>query len=326
MNKQALNLFILFVVFCALSVLSGAVYTLDETQQAVITQFGEAIGRPVTQAGLHFKKPFIQTVTYFDKRILNWDGDPNQIPTLDKRYIWVDTTARWRIVDALKFMQSVGSESAALTRLGDIIDATTRDAVSGLLLAESLRDSNRLLEKSSDPVPAGEASDSEVGATSLDPIEVGREKLTRDILARASQIITNYGIELVDVRIKRINYIQEVQNKVYERMISERKRAAEQYRAEGQGKKAEIEGQISKELQEIRSEAYRKAQEIRGDADAEAAKIYAEAYNKDPEFYNFVKTLETYPSTIGKDTTLFLSTEADYFKYLKTMALPEQGQ
>jgi len=307
-----LALIVLVVVLFA----SGVLYTVDETQQVVLTQFGEPIGEPITQAGLYFKLPFIQIANYFDKRILRWDGDPNEIPTLDKRYIWVDTTARWRIVDALKFMQSVGTETGAYARLDDVVDAATRDAISNLKLVETVRNSNRLYKQS---VSAKETDNIGAGDTNIESISVGRWELTRDILKRASKITPQYGIELVDLRIKRINYVEEVRRKVFDRMISERKRAAEQYRSEGQGKKAEIEGQMGKGLQEIRSEAYRKAQEIKGKADAEAIKIYANAYNKDPEFYSFLKTLESYKQTIGSDTTLILDTDSDYYRYLRSI-------
>ncbi len=314
----------IILMVAVIIVVNDSVFMVDETQQAVITQFGEPIGKPMTQAGLHFKLPFIQTANYFEKRIMSWDGDPNQIPTLDKRYIWVYTTARWRIVDALKFMQSVGTESAAQARLDDILDAAARDAISNFRLVDTVRNTNRLLEKE---VHAAEAEelDAITDTESLDPVTIGRNKLTRQILENASRMVPIYGIELVDVRIKRINYIQEVRKKVYERMISERKRAAEKYRSEGQGKKAEIEGQMTKELKQIRSEAYKKAQEIKGKADAQATQIYAEAYNKDPEFYAFMKTLETYKTTVTADTTLILSTDSDLFKYLKTITHAEES-
>jgi len=313
MNKF-LSIPIVVTLVIIVAVIGGALYTVDETQQVVITQFGEPIGEPIRESGLHFKIPIIQKANYFDKRILNWDGDPNQIPTRDKRYIWVDTTARWKIVDALKFMQSVGTEAGALGRLDDVIDAATRDAISNSKLVEAIRNSNRLIELSrKDQEEEGWA----LSNVAIEKINVGREKLTRDILKRSSEIVPKYGIELVDVRIKRINYVKEVQNKVYERMISERNRAAEQYRSEGQGKKAEIEGQMGKELKQITSEAYRKAQEIKGKAEAEATKIYADAYNKDPDFYSFIKTLDTYKETIDQDTTLMLNTESDFYGYLK---------
>ncbi len=310
------TLLITFGLLLALAVLaaSGALYVVDETQQAVITQFGELVGEPKTKSGLYVKLPW-QHANYFDKRLLQWDGDANQIPTLDKRFIWVDTMARWKIVDPLRFMQSVRSENSAQSRLDDIIDAATREVISRHRLIEVIRSSNRILEDRS----AEEADDKVYSSgeeTELLPISLGREELALQILKRAAETTPQFGIQLVDVRIKRINYVQEVRLKVYERMISERKRAAEKFRAEGQGKRAEIEGQTVKELREIQSEAYRKAQLIKGKADAEAIQIYANAYNQDPEFYSFIKTLETYRKTVNKDTQLILSTDSMYFKVL----------
>ncbi len=311
--KKFLSLITVFVIIIALLVISGVVYTIDETQQVVITQFGEPIGKPITKAGLHFKMPFIQQANYFDKRILEWDGNPNQIPTKDKRYIWVDTTARWRIVDALKFLQSVSSETGAHARLDDIIDSATRDFITSHKLVEAARNTNRIIEEAS--AKEDESIDQITGE--LEKIEFGRNALTRGILLEASKIVPQYGIELVDVRVKRINYVSEVQKKVFDRMISERKRAAEQYRSEGQGKKAEIEGQMGKELKQIRSEAYKVAEEVKGKGDAEATDIYADAYNRDPDFYAFMKTLDTYKNTVDKDSTLILTTNSEYLKYLK---------
>ena len=299
------------LILLGIIVVGASIYIVDETQQVVITQFGRPIGEPIKAAGLHFKRPFIQKANYFEKRLLEWDGSPNQIPTKDKRYIWVDTTARWKIVDPLKFLQSVGNETGAHARLDDIIDSATRDSITNHLLTEAVRNTNRLVEKREEAEEVLGAEDA------LERIEVGREKLTRGILIQAQEMVPQYGIELIDVRIKRINYVEEVRLKVYERMISERKRAAEKYRSEGEGKKAEIDGERTKELNRITSEAYREAQEIKGTADAEAIKIYAEAYSKDPEFYSFLKTLETYKDTIDVGSTLILSTDSDYFKYLK---------
>jgi len=311
--KRIITFLIFISVIAILMFASGALYVVPETQQVVITQFGRPIGTPINQAGLHFKKPFIQQANYFEKRLLEWDGSPNQIPTKDKRYIWVDTTARWRIADPLKFLQSVGSETGAHARLDDIIDSATRDYVTGHKLIEVVRNSNRLLSKL-------EESEATLGTEdAAEEIKVGRDDLTRGILKQAKELIPQYGIELIDVRIKRINYVREVRRKVYDRMISERKRAAEQYRSEGQGKKAEVEGEMKKELKRITSEAYRKAQEIKGKADAEAIKIYAEAYNKDPDFYSFLKTLETYKDTIDEKSTIILTTDSDYYEYLKDL-------
>ena len=311
MKRYAISIAVLVIL--GIVVLRGTIYTIDETQQVVITQFGRPIGEPIKTAGLYFKRPFIQKVNYFERRILQWDGSPNQIPTKDKRYIWVDTTARWRIADPLKFLQSVGNEVGAHARLDDIIDSSTRDSITNHLLIEALRNTNRLLER------AEEAEEVLGAEEALARIEVGREELTREILRQAQELVPQYGIELIDVRIKRINYVEEVRKKVYQRMISERNRVAEQYRSEGQGRKAEIEGEMEKELKRITSEAYRKAQEIKGKADAEAIKIYAGAYSKDPEFYSFVRTLETYKETIDERSTLILSTDSDYFKYLKDL-------
>lgn len=305
--------FMAAAVAIALFAAANAFYTVDETQQAVITQFGQPIGKPLTEAGLHLKIPFIQQVNRFDRRILEWDGEPNQIPTKDKKYIWVDTTARWRIKDALKFLQSVGNETGGQARLDDIIDSATRDAVTNHNLVEAVRDTNRIVDERI----TGTDDDTMGQVEELERITYGRETLTRDILEEASKIVPQYGIELIDVRIKRINYVADVQEKVFERMISERKRAAEQYRSEGQGKKAEIEGKMAKELNQITSEAYRVAEEIKGKADAEATDIYAEAYNKDPEFYGFLKSLETYKNTIDGSTTVILTTNNEYLRYLQ---------
>ena len=312
--KKSMHFLIGIIIFIIILVASGALYTIDETQQVIVTQFGELKGSVKTHAGLYFKIPFIQTANYFDKRILQWDGDANQIPTREKRFIWVDTTARWRIADALKFMQSVRSEASALSRLDDIIDASTRDIISSNALAEAIRNTNRLVEQAK---KSKDSSIHEFAKTKLESIQSGRDELSRKILKRAGKAVLDYGIELVDVRIKRINYVRDVRNKVYERMISERKRAAEKFRSQGQGKKAEIEGLVQKELKEIQSEAYKKSQEIKGIADAKAIRIYAKAYNKDPEFYYFIKTLDSYKKTINKDTRLILSTDNEFYQQLE---------
>jgi membrane protease subunit HflC len=312
MDKNVTNVIGVILLIIILLILSGALYTVDETKQVVLTQFGDPLGQPITKAGLKIKAPW-QTANFFEKRILQWDGDPDQIPTKDKRYIWVDTTARWRIKDALKYMQSVGSFESAQSRLDDILDGITRDVVSSNVLVEAIRNSNRLVETAMNNI---DEADMEVGQTKLETISIGRESISREILLRAQELVPRYGIELVDLRIKRINYIEDVRRKVYERMISERKRAAEKFRSEGQGKKAEIEGQMSKELQEIEAEAYRQGEVIKGKADAEAIKIYADAYNMDPEFYSFVKSLETYRKAVNSNTTLILSTDNELYRYL----------
>jgi membrane protease subunit HflC len=303
---------VLFVIVIA-SFAIGVIYIINEGQQVVITQFGKPVGKPVTSAGLHFKQPLIQEVHYFEKRLLDWDGDPNQIPTKDKKYIWVDTTARWKIVDALKFLQSVGNEMNAQGRIDDIINSATRDIVTSHLLVEAVRDSNRILES------RVEGEDMIVTDEALERIEVGRKMLEGAILEKAKVLAPQYGIDIVDVRIKRVNYVEDVRNKVYDRMIAERKRAAEKYRSEGQGKSAEIEGQVAKELKAITSEAYRQAQIITGKADAEAISIYAGAYSQNPDFYSFMKTLETYKDTIDDKSTVILTTDSEYYKYLKSL-------
>jgi len=311
--KKLISLVVAVMILIALVIVSGAVYIIDETQQVVITQFGQPIGKPTTAAGLHFKVPFIQHANYFDKRILEWDGKPNQIPTKDKKYIWVDTTARWQIKDALKFLQSVTNEMGAQARLDDIIDSATRDFITSHKLVEVVRNTNRIIEELVLDVEDGSTGQI---AGEIEKISFGRDTLTRGIVKEAAKTVPQYGVELIDVRIKRINYVSEVQKKVFERMISERKRAAEQYRSEGQGKKAEIEGQMARDLNEISSEAYKIAEKVKGKADAEAIQIYAVAYNNDPEFYSFLQTLDTYRKTVDKDTTLILTTDGEYLKYV----------
>jgi membrane protease subunit HflC len=302
---------IIVVIIIGLIILGGTLYTVDQAQQVVITQFGEPIGKPITKAGLHFKKPFIHKVNYFEKRLLTWDGLPTQIPTKDKKYIWVDSTARWKIVDPLKFLRTVGNERTAQSRLDDIIDSATRNQITNHLLYELVRNSSREFVQTE----LGIQVEEEIGE-----VKFGREKITRDILNEASPMVPQFGIELVDVRIKRVNYVEEVRRKVYARMISERKRIAEKYRSEGQGKKAEIEGRREKELQKITSQAYQRAQEIMGKADAEATRIYAQAYRKDPEFYSFLRTLDTYRGTLNEQTWLILTSDSDFYKYLKSVS------
>ncbi len=302
---------IIVVVILGLIVLGGSLYTIDQTKQVVITQFGEPIGDPITEPGLHVKIPFIQKVNYFEKRILAWDGLPTQVPTKDKRYIWVDTTARWRIVDPLKFLQTVGGERTALGRLDDIIDSATRNQITAHLLYELVRDSGRQFVQTEVSLEIEE----EIGV-----VQYGREKISRGILEEAASLVPQFGIELVDVRIKRLNYVELVREGVYARMIAERERVAELYRSEGEGVRAEIEGRRAKELQRITSEAYRTAQEIKGQADAEATKIYADAYNKGPEFYSFLRTLEIYEDTMDENTRLIMTTDSDFYKYIKNLS------
>lgn len=293
--------------------LLSSFYTLEEGKQAVIVQFGRPIGAPVTEAGLHIKLPFVQEVRLFEKRILVWDGDPNQIPTKGREFIWVDTTARWRIADAKKFLESVATEAGARSRLNDIIDSVVRDQVSGSELVDLVRSASWVVPKDEAlaEVPA------EAQADLKKEVERGREELTRTILIKARDVVPQYGIELVDVRIKRLDYVESVREKVYARMISERKRIAARFRSEGEGQSAEILGTMEKELRQIRSNAYRQVQEVRGKADADATRVYGTAYGADPEFYALSRTLEAYKEGQNKNATVILTTDSDYYRYLK---------
>ena len=286
-------------------------FTVDETEQAIITQFGRPVGEPVIEPGLRFKLPFIQIVNFFPKNLLEWDGDPGEIPTLDKTFIWVDTFARWRIIDPLKYFRTVGNEMGAQRKLDDIIDPAVRNFITSYHLIEVVRNSNR-------PMDTMEAGLEQIGAKAVvTEVKTGREKITRLILEQAAPKLAEFGIEVIDVRIKRINYVAEVQKAVFGRMIAERKQIAEKFRSEGQGESRKIEGEKDKELKKISSEAYRTSQEIKGKADAEAARLYAEAFGRDSEFYSFVKTLEVYKNTLDENTALVLSTDSDFLKYLK---------
>jgi len=290
-------------------VVSGAVYIVPETMQVVITQFGEPRGDPVTTPGLKVKVPFIQKANYFDKRFLEWDGDPNEVPTRDKRFIHVDTYARWRITDPLLYFQRLRSEQGAQSRLDDILDGETRNVIAKHDLIEVVRSSNRAFAVSEEV--AGDVS-----PESQENIERGRRLLAAEVLEAAQTRTEDLGIEILDFRFKRINYVEQVRVEVYNRMISERQRIAEQFRSEGGGESARINGERERELQRITSEAYRQAQEIKGRADAEAADIYAAAYNRDPEFYRFLKTMEVLKETLDSNTVLVLSTDSDFLRYL----------
>jgi membrane protease subunit HflC len=310
MKTTTKNTLIGIVSILVLIILIDALYVVKETNQVIITQFGEPIGGAVTAPGLHIRVPFIQKANYFEKRWLEWDGDANQIPTKDKKYIWVDTYARWRISDPLVFFQRLHNERGAQSRLDDIIDGETRNAVAKYDLIEIVRSSNREFELTEELILLDISSE-------IPEIIIGREKLAEIILENCSKITPEFGIELRDIRIKRVNYVDEVQQKVFERMIAERQRIASLYRSEGDGKSAEIRGQKERELKKITSEAYQKVQEIKGHADAEATRIYANAYNLDPEFYQFMRTLESYPNTLDEQTWLILTTDSEFFKYLK---------
>lgn len=311
MKKPAVNIALGIFVFFVLLVLLNSLYIVYEYDQVIITQFGDPIGDAITQPGMHVKIPFIQKANRFEKRWLEWDGDVNEIPTKDKKYIWVDTYARWRISDPLIYFQRLRDERGAQSRIDDIIDGETRNAIASYDLIEVVRSSNREFEESEETAIL---DISYVGTE----IKTGREKITEIILKESSLKAADLGIELRDVRIKRVNYVTEVQAKVFDRMISERQQIASKYRSEGDGESAKIRGEKERELKRITSEAYKRAQEIQGEADAEATRIYALAYNLDPEFYQFMKTLETYIASLDKETWMLLSTDAEFLKYLKS--------
>jgi modulator of FtsH protease HflC len=301
-----------FGAFVLLIAVMSALFVVRETEQVVITQFGKPVGRPITTPGLHLKVPFVQDVHPFEKRFLEWDGDPNQVPTKDKRFIWVDTYARWRITDPLLFFQRLRDERGAQSRLDDILDGETRNAVANHKLIDLVRASNRAFAATDEIDAAGLSGDS------VETIEFGRDKLRTEVLRNASRRTADLGIEILDFRFKRIGYVQEVQAEVFSRMISERKRIAEQYRSEGAGEAARIAGEKERQLRGITSEAYRLAQEIRGRAEAEATNIYSQSYGRDPEFYRFLKTMETFKTTMDENTTLVLATDGELLRYLNS--------
>jgi membrane protease subunit HflC len=317
MNQPKI-IMIAVAVFAGFIVLTSAVFVVQETQQVIITQFGEPVGDPIDSPGLHLKVPFIQKANFFDKRFLEWDGSPNQVPTKDKRFIWVNTYARWRISDPLLFFQRLRDEMGAQSRLDDILDGETRSAVARQDLVEVVRSTNRAKEEidlsEEELLVVGEAQDE---PAILEAIENGRMAITREILENARARASDLGIEIIDLRIKRINYVEEVQKDVFDRMIAERNRIAQQYRSEGEGEAARIMGEKERDLAQIVSDAYREAEEIRGDADAEATDVYAEAYNRDITFYTFLKSLETYENTADSNSSLILTTDSEVFRYLK---------
>jgi membrane protease subunit HflC len=316
--KSLLRFLSLLVIFGLIATAWDGFYIVREGQQAVITQFGAPVGTPVTEAGLKFKTPFIQHVQYFEKKILIWDGDPNQIPTNDKTFIYIDNTARWRISNALTFLQAVGSIARAQSLLDDIINGTVRDLVNKNNLIEIIRSS----DWKPDYMMSTVLSTSQSGEMSKPP-KRGRDKISQQVLAVASKVTPKYGIELIDVMFKRVNYIDTVRKKVYDRMISERKRIAAEKRSFGEGRKAEILGRVERELKEITSKAKKEATEIRGKADAEATKIYGRTYSQHPEFYAFQKSLESYKNIITGNTSLILSSDSDLFRYLESLKKQE---
>jgi membrane protease subunit HflC len=301
------------LIFFGLIIIFSAAFVVTETEQVIITRFGKPIGDPITTPGINFKIPLIEEANFFEKRFLEWDGDPNQVPTKDKRFIWVDTYARWRITDPLLFFQRLRDERGAMSRLDDILDGEVRDAIANHDLVEVVRTSNRIPQVDEELTGVDETD-------LLSKIKDGRELITRVILKNGAQRVKDLGIELLDLRFKRINYVKEVEEKIYDRMIAERKRIADKYRSEGQGEASKILGQKERELKSITSEAFKTSEGIRGKADAEATRIYASAYNRNAdsrEFYKFLKTMETYESTFNQDDWLILSSDSDFYKYLK---------
>ncbi|MFT6802842.1 MAG: membrane protease subunit HflC [Salibacteraceae bacterium] len=312
--KKNKIIFLITTLIILLIVAHQSVYIVKETEQVVITQFGKPVGEAKTEPGLKFKTPFIQKTNYFEKRYMEWDGDPNQVPTKDKKFIFVDTYARWQITNPLQFFIRMTNERGAQTRLDDILDGETRDYIAAHDLEEAVRSNNR--------VPASSGATGEMISDSLATISVGRQELQRMILISANKKAADLGIVILDFRFKRINYVQEVSEQVYERMKSERYRIADKFRSEGQGEASRINGEKERKLKTIQSEAFRKAEEIKGKADAKAAGIYASAYNQtyaSRELYGFLKSMETFETTFDTTTSVILSTDSELFKYLKSM-------
>lgn len=311
MKKIRPLLYLILLVVGVVATFSST-FVVEETNQAIITQFGRPVGEPINEPGVHFKVPFIQDVQFFDKRFLEWDGDPNQVPTKDKKFIFVDSFARWRITDPLQFFRRLRDERGAQSRLDDILDGETRNAIASHDLVELVRTTNREPELDTLIMDMNEEE-------LLERIEIGRERIQEVILKTANERAQDLGIEILDFRLKSINYVGDVQQRVYERMISERNRIAEMFRSEGQGEAFRIAGEKDRELFLIYSEAERQAQEIRGRADARAASIYASAYNRSAQardLYDFMKTMETYVNTFDENTTIVLSTRSEFYKYL----------
>ena len=310
---------LLSILLLGLIILGSSTYTVDEVEQVIITQFGKPVGKPIVEAGLKFKVPFIQAVNPIDKRVLEWDGAPSDMPTKDKLYISVDLFARWRIVDPLQYFLRLRDERSAQSRLDDILGSETRNAVAKHELIEIIRTTKNRVPLRDTGLPSTE-QESNMGE--LVPIDKGRKLVEQEIFNSAAEKVGVFGIELLDIRFKRINYNESVRPKIYDRMISERRQIAERFLSEGNGEAARIRGNRVRELNRIESEAYRKVEEIRGLADAKATEIYARAYNQSPqsvEFYEFTRTMASYPAVIGDNTTIVLSTDSDLFKFLKGM-------
>jgi membrane protease subunit HflC len=321
MNK---TIILALIILIGLVTFSNSAFIVDEGRQAIITEFGRPIGEPITEANIHFKVPFIQDVRFVDKRVLNWDGYPNQIPTKDKKYIKVDTTARWKIIDTLKFIQTVKNENGAKGRLDSIIDGATRDVVSNHNLVEVVRNSNTIIDRVEEMkkiIKEGKEDLNEevkvLANIHVEKINVGREKLSEMIVKSAQKELNNFGIELIDVQLRRISYEKSVEGKVYERMISERKKIAQKIRSLGQGEKAKIEGRLTRDLQEIESNAYRKAQEIRGKLEARAMKIYNQALSRGKSYFEFLRSMEAYEKVVTDKSKFILSSDSEFLKYFK---------
>ncbi len=314
MSKNNKYLTIVIIIAAGLFVFFQSAFIVNEKEQVVVTQFGKPVGDAILEPGLKFKAPFIHKANFFDKRYLEWDGDPNQVPTKDKKFIFVDTYARWQIIDPLQFFKRLTNELGAQSRLDDVLDGETRDFIANHNLEEAVRSSNRKPESS--------GIISEIVADTLVDIDVGREKIEEMIQESANERVKDLGIAILDFRFKRINYVEEVREQVYNRMRSERYRIAEKFRSEGQGKASRINGEKENELKKIQSAAFRQAQEIKGSADGKAAAVYASAYNKTrmaKDLYQFTKTMETFESSIDENTSFILSTENDLFQYFKSM-------
>ncbi len=302
------GLLVLMLFICA--------YTVDETEQVVVTRF-DKVQRTVTTPGLRFKLPVIEKALVFPKNLQEWDGDPGQIPTKDKTYIWVNTFARWKIVDPVLFFKTVGYLSRAQQRLDEIIDPTVRNFITSNRLIEAVRNSNRELDTFEDLGDGDDREKPKERPARFSQVYVGRDKIDTGILKQAKPKLSNFGIELADVKIKRVNYVEEVRKSVYERMIAERKQIAQKFRSEGKGEAQKILGEKERELKRIESEAYRTAQEIKGKADAQSTRLYAKAYGQDSEFYSFIKTLEVYNEALSDNSSIILSTDSEIFKYMK---------
>lgn len=311
MRKSYIGLGI--VILLALIVVNGSLYVLDETEQAIVTQFGKPVGEPRTTPGLNFKVPFIQKVQFFDKRYLEWDGERNQVPTMDKKFIFVDSYARWEITNPLQFFIRLRDERSARSRLDDILDGETRNAIASHSLLDLVRSTNREPEVTEEFMEALEV---------LEDINVGKAIIEKIVLEKANERTADLGVRILDFRFKRMNYVDEVRDRVYDRMVSERQRIADQFRSEGQGEARKIQGSKERELAEIQSEAFREAEEIKGRADAEATAIYASAYNQSRsavDLYKFLRTMESFEKSLDTNTSIILSTDSEFFRYLNSL-------